>query len=51
MITITMSKNNDMAKLYWCSNVLENRFIFAEPMQLSFFNKNDRLLYSIAWGE
>jgi hypothetical protein len=52
MVTITMSKQNDMAKLFWCVEVLgEGRFKFAEPMQLTFEKKSDRFLYQIAWGE
>lgn len=52
MVTITMSKQNDMAKLFWCVEVLgEGRFEFAEPMQLTFKKKSDRFLYQIAWGE
>jgi hypothetical protein len=52
MVTITMSKKNDMAKLLWCVKMLgEGRYKFAEPMQLTFNNKSDRLLYQIVWGE
>ena len=52
MITITMSKNKDINKLLWCSEVLgADRYSFQEPMQLTFKNKLDRFLYQIAWGE
>ena len=47
-----MSKTNDIDKLIWCGNVLgDDRYDFQEPMQLTFKNKSDRLLYQIAWGE
>lgn len=52
MITITMSKKNDLAKLFWCGEVLgPDRFEFQEPMQLTFKSKSARFLYQIAWGE
>ena len=49
MITITMSKINDMAKLFWCGEVLgAERYVFHEPMQLTFKNKRffDEILNS-----
>lgn len=52
MITITMSKENDIAKLFWCGDVLgDSKFEFHEPMQLTFYNNKDRFLYMIAWAE
>ena len=51
MITITMSKKNDLDKLVWCAEVLGDRYEFQEPMQLTFENKYDRLMYMIAWAE
>lgn len=47
-----MSKKNDLAKLFWCGEVLGvDRYEFQEPMQLTFKNKADRFLYQIAWSE
>ena len=46
-----MSKENDIDKLFWCSNVLGENYEFQEPMQLTFYNDMDRFLYMIAWAE
>jgi hypothetical protein len=52
MVTITMSKQNDMAKILWCVMHLgEGKYKFAEPMQLTFKKESYRLLYQLAWGE
>ena len=52
MITITMSKKDDLKKLMWCAEFFgPERFKFQEPMQLTFKNKHDRLLYAIEWNE
>ena len=52
MVTITMAKKNEIAKLFWCSDVLgDSKFEFHEPMQLTFYDDKDRFLYMIAWAE
>lgn len=51
-IKITMSKQDDIEKLLWCGEVLgKDRFKFEEPMQLTFYDRFDRLLYQLAWSE
>ena len=56
MITITMKKSckffEDIEKIVWAKERFgDDNISFKEPMQLTFENDNDRLIYALFWDE
>jgi len=63
MITITMKKNEeflhldknvfgyDVERIVWAKDRFGDNVSFKEPMQLTFTNEYDRLVYGLVWGE
>jgi len=64
MVTITMKKNEeffhlgknvlgyDVERIVWAKERFgDNNVSFKEPMQLTFKNEYDRIVYGLVWGE